>query len=957
MKDQSGFPSLILVSALLCLFTLNQVIAQPGPPPVPEPPGGSYTNNTGGYQSNTPEFPGEGGAEGGDEGPSYPPAYNYTNGLWLEIITNDTYYVTSYLNLHGTEAGKHYEIWTNSNLSSNIWSFETALFGADDVTPFAAPYLENTNLFYIASRSPDPLTIQFPRTYVTSNTLSGVVTGGTADHIAFLINSTNFNAATWTNFTTNPTITLGNTNGSYEVWFGYSQNGLTNWSATQIVVDTIAPVLTVTNPVSFTTSRSVIQIQGFASEDLVKLSYSLANAFTNIEANGLIVSQFFDTNLFKSTTNYFQFFDVRLASGTNRITVTAADRAGNVCTTNLDFTLSLAGDTTAPIITIDWPTNNTRILGDSFTLRGHVDDPTAQVVGQMITNGITNIFTADVDRTGQFWLKDMPVSNGTNSINVTAIDAATNSSSKTITVQRSGLSVSVQGIVGSYIYGTINSNNYTVWVNGTQMNSLSGGTAWGGNANLALPTIQVRAYPPGQAPSSGSAGNNSDPANNNPPNSQASDFELSHEIPAKITTDGYFKRYSATVYNSSGSLQLHEERYTEWSSKGGGIDWAYTQYFVPGSLWDLCWYTNIYPGTATEHCENSLFENGGWGVSGGIPTEQEIATYDYSGTGLIAPYYTHGTGTIKRTASSQIVLETSKENSAKRTKGYVIHIDSHDLAAVQILNDPGDFSQVPQNIQPANLSDSTILGKPLDSDGNVYVTLPIGERFYVTPLPPKGGYAKLGVSVQSPKRVQMTWLAHPLSSGTATIEAMQAKFDFGASFLAEDDDAPPALTEAEAKAQGKLGSDDVPLYVEFTITNSTGVWGDVTNVSSGVTNIYHFSEGRYFEGVTSDDQADLIKYATFSQIKQVKSLVGAGGVTICGSNSIVFPYDDLTSLATVHEWGHTMGLSHRGFTNTLCVANPGSGNLSEDYKAIMWKSNTVDQVKINRYERQVMLSH
>jgi len=59
---------------------------------------------------------------------------------------------------------------------------------------------------------------------------------------------------------------------------------------------------------------------------------------------------------------------------------------------------------------------------------------------------------------------------------------------------------------------------------------------------------------------------------------------------------------------------------------------------------------------------------------------------------------------------------------------------------------------------------------------------------------------------------------------------------------------------------------------------------------------------------------------------------------------ILLPYD-YTSLACVHEWGHSCGIVHRGLSG-----NPGPA----DGTGVMTLTNVASQVEINRYERDQM---
>ena len=108
---------------------------------------------------------------------------------------------------------------------------------------------------------------------------------------------------------------------------------------------------------------------------------------------GLITDQYYDTNSWSFTTNYFHCDDIQLTSGLNIIKLHAVDLAGNIIETNISLNVDYSSKTNAPVILLSWPQNGASVSGSSFTCRGVISDPTASIaVDILVTNADTNIF-------------------------------------------------------------------------------------------------------------------------------------------------------------------------------------------------------------------------------------------------------------------------------------------------------------------------------------------------------------------------------------------------------------------------------------------------------------------------------------------------------------------------------------------------------------------------------------
>lgn len=470
----------------------------------------------------------------------YPPYFNdyslLTNGLWLEItnVSNGQ----AYLNLHNA-TDYVYEVWSKTDLAAPCWNIETEVFPTDiNCMPFTVPELNRTNLFFWArdwtgitsdgNETPEwwfweyfgtvdmadadldangntllsdytnnyvPSAFSFSSIEVTNDYVNSSSVSAQLDvtgypyYMAVLVDFANFTTTNWTAYTSsNITVNLGTTEGSHDVWIGLRGHAddisAAQWHWTRLILDTVPPVLTITNPTAGTVSQPMIQVQGFANETLSSLTFDVSNAaglFTN--QTGYTTGQFYDTNLLQLTTNWFQCYDVALTNGLNIISVHAFDLAGNETTTNLNYTLDYSGDTNPPALTILWPQSGTEISGSSFTLQAQVDDDTATVTASIVdTNGDTNTVQGLVERSGLILADNLPLGGGTNTVTLTATNAAGNSTVTNFIVIGNDVGLTMNPLTqlnqsSVTVTGTIGDSSYTVTVNGVAA-TVSGDPTW-----------------------------------------------------------------------------------------------------------------------------------------------------------------------------------------------------------------------------------------------------------------------------------------------------------------------------------------------------------------------------------------------------------------------------------------------------------------------------------------------
>ncbi len=454
------------------LLFVKSLSAQSGPP---VPPGGG-----GGGSTNPPP-------------PYYPPPPLYSApGLKVTVPIPDGTNV--HLSLLEADPGGTYDIYFATNINADAWS--NVLQGTSGQTNFTLAVPQAPEGFFRASRSDQPVTnagnisVYFTNEFVSTNVITAFVDGGPAASMAILINNTNFENANWMPFSGFPLVTISTNEGVSDVWFGFQgSDGITYWSAVSLTLDTTPPSIIITNPVATTTSRPIIQLQGYSMEPLSGLTYDLSNASVSVtNESGFVTGQASHTNGYLLTTNWFQCFDIELANGTNMIILRVTDLAGNTTTTNLSYTMDVSGDTNSPAITLAWPQHGSHVSGTNFTVRGVVDDETALLTALIVqTNGTTNIVAGVVERSGDFWIEEVPLGEGTNSLTLTATDAAGNSTITNILVARSDVAITIDPVSDDEvnqsritISGTISDANYTVWVNGVQATVIADGS-WTAN--------------------------------------------------------------------------------------------------------------------------------------------------------------------------------------------------------------------------------------------------------------------------------------------------------------------------------------------------------------------------------------------------------------------------------------------------------------------------------------------
>ena len=401
----------------------------------------------------------------------------------------------------------------------------------------------------------------------------------------------------------------------------------------------------------------MIEIQGYCPESLTAITYDLSNAAGVVTGQQvLILDQNYDTNTFEYTTNAFQAFDVPLTNGDNNITPHATDMAGNVTTTNFSYTLDYSTKTNPPVVKLFWPQDQTVICVSNYTWHGWVDDFTATVVAQMVdTNGNTNLFNAAVERDGNFWVENMPLSSGTNYLTLTATDAVGNVTTTNITVFSGAVTLTINPPTSDQLWsnaivvtGTISdSTDYTVWVNGAKA-TLNGDGTWTAT-NVYLPmggtaVLQARAIPNTNNGGSGTGGSGGGPVTydnlGNPDPAPDVDAEIQVDKPTRLYVSSYtetengFQDLSDYYMDGAGNPVTPEGLYSTWyrEIRTGNIAGSWQDGVGGSSSWTQQEIDTSSVGTLTDNSWVNLTYK---------PTlypDMEVATSDVSDDDLSSPF-------------------------------------------------------------------------------------------------------------------------------------------------------------------------------------------------------------------------------------------------------------------------------------------------------------------------------
>jgi|GEM_PF-820635 len=785
-----------------------------------------------------PSFGGGFGDGGGYSGNGY--TNNYvpytfdTNGLWLgnPTVSNGV----SYVNLNNA-TNQVYAILTTTNLLGS-WQVETIVWPTTNtsVMPFTVQNGDRQILFFRAmdwtgvtengntvpdwwlwqyfgttalsdtnldsqgntllsdyQNGTDPNIIRFSieaaSQYVNTTTVNAQlnITAGTPSYYALLVNGQT--TTNWLPLTTvNLPVNLGSTDGVYNIAIGLRglpANATQTWDNYSFTLDRVAPKLSLTNPAGGIVIKPYLQLQGFADKPLASLSYDISNeegVVSNQDA--FVTDQSFDTNKFDFTTNYFQAYDMALATNVNNITLRVTDRAGNTTTTNFNVVLDYSSATNPPVVNLIWPQDGMAVNGTNITIRGTMSDETGTIAVQTVDgNGNTNTVTGLVERNRMFWIENVPL-NGTNQNQITlqATDAAGNVTVTNFTVLPSDLVLTIDStptgdaLYQGYgnVYGSVSDQNATVTVNGVTVTNdfwTDDGVMWHWEADnvpicgQGTATFDAVAVPAGQNTFSSQSLQLAHAMGSGSPVTPPVNVSAAVEMGSYVAMTSYhgteIQDYESPNYYSysrvkkdmlgnpvitpNGQWSLTDQRSSDFYESDNEDSWPEYDHenyqwsqFTPVTAWeesDSSW-GNSYNGPAQwpdygleyELVQAIPHEDQTWGCASCGPNYIWACVHHYFAD-KVQYHWDLGSGStfdLNLTAKTQVKLFTGGKAQVSRKNLFQIN-----ASASAILRPPVDTSEygcaIPwwsvqsQTIAPTSL---TVAGKSLGTDGNLWLVLP-----------------------------------------------------------------------------------------------------------------------------------------------------------------------------------------------------------------------------------------
>ncbi|MGD0207740.1 MAG: hypothetical protein ABSC89_09070 [Verrucomicrobiota bacterium] len=469
------------------------------------------------------------------------PTYSFpTNDLWLEItgVSNGA----AWLNLHNA-SNQIYAVTSTTNLLAN-WNVETEVWPTNPlVMPFTVPMLGRANLFIWAR----------DWTGITEN-------GNTTPDWWF-----------WEYF---GTVALSDTNLDSQgntLLYDYT-NGLDP------------------NVIFFTLSAT----NSYLNQTTVPLQINLLAGTPSYYAVLVNDVNYADANWQRYTSSNIL---VNLNAGDGNYSVSVGLRGLPSDAQQTWQGVQITVDTQPPQLTVIWPQAGTYISGNSFTFEGQVDDDTASVTATIVdASGDTNTVQGLVERSGAVWAQNLPLAAGTNTLMISATDAAGNTSTTNLTLYQSSVTVTVNPLAGDQlnrqfitVTGTVSDTTVQVYVNGVQATVNDDGT-WEADNVLVSPAgmakLDVEIFSSGSSPAIVHAAktgltvraNDSLTAGN-----LGSQLGINTQ-PARVVLSGYF---GTRHYQSPTNLFAYSPANVSWN-EDDEVDWTYdaggSWYFYAANL-------------------------------------------------------------------------------------------------------------------------------------------------------------------------------------------------------------------------------------------------------------------------------------------------------------------------------------------------------------------------------------
>jgi hypothetical protein len=320
--------------------------------------------------------------------------------------------------LSGLTAGATYSVAISAiDTSGNEGSCSTSVSGAVRASVTASP-TETVNFGSVSIGS------SATRTFTVQNTSGGTVTGAVSVPAPFSVVSgspfslAGLNATQTVTVRFTPTSTATATANVTVAADGDSLTRIVTGAGVN-VTDTTRPTVSITSPTSgttFSTSSTSLTLGGTAADNIGVTQVSWTNS-----AGGSGTA---------SGTTSWSAAGIALRPGSNALTVTARDAAGNAATAQLTVTVT---DTTAPSVAIATPTSAvTHVTRTSPLALGGAASDNVAVTQVSWANSAGGSGTAT--GTATWSVAGVALQPGSNVLTVTARDAAANARTATLTV-------------------------------------------------------------------------------------------------------------------------------------------------------------------------------------------------------------------------------------------------------------------------------------------------------------------------------------------------------------------------------------------------------------------------------------------------------------------------------------------------------------------------------------------
>jgi hypothetical protein len=385
------------------------------------------------------------------------------------------------------------------------------------------------------------------------------------------------------------------------------------------------------------------------------------------------------------------------------------------------------------------------LSGTNFNLRANVDNETAAVTAQIVDDhGDTNVVAGQVERDGTLWAENLPLTGGTNTVTLTATDAAGNTSTTNFVVVQSDVTLTLDPVgtnqlnqLVTSVSGWVSDPSYDVWVNGVEVTNMDEYGNWNVDGVPINPggaaSFVATAFPAGSAPQTMFARpelNNGSPP---PPPVQAG---MDEDKPPYV----YIEHYDLPDYHSQVGPYfwlrfepVMEDLKLQWTFAGGG-DLEYTNELsygpptglLPGSTDDV-WPVDAWPPTL----DGEQVMNGGRspatnsvGAPGFAMEQCDIqgTGYFYDDTVLLSAQY-------HRTANTEVRLSTGGRNFPGRNNLHALSVTLFQQAFHWWFG--GGSLSYGTNIAPG--ATAGVFG-PVDRNNMAYQALPDGQTVVATPL-------------------------------------------------------------------------------------------------------------------------------------------------------------------------------------------------------------------------------